>query len=81
MKPVRLRCLFNDILQPENGRVETLAVYDGDYYAGKPALTRNPYGSGEAYYYGAAFSREVADALIRRLGLNACYDRLVGTAA
>lgn len=62
-------CLFNDILHPENSKVETLAVYDGDYYTGKPALTRNPYGSGEAYYYGAAFSRDVADALIRRFGL------------
>lgn len=61
--------LFNDILLPENDHVQTLAVFDGDYYAGKPALTRNPYGSGEAYYYGAAFSRDIADALIRRLGL------------
>lgn len=61
--------LFNDILHPENDNVETLALFDGDYYAGKPALTRNPFGSGEAYYYGAAFSRDVADALIRRLGL------------
>ncbi|WP_251037877.1 beta-galactosidase [Paenibacillus albidus] len=61
--------LFNDILRPANEKVETLAVFDGDYYAGKPALTRNPYGSGEAYYYGAAFSREVADALIVRLGI------------
>ncbi|CAH1222954.1 Beta-galactosidase bgaB [Paenibacillus allorhizoplanae] len=61
--------LFNDILLPESGSVETLALYDGDYYTGKPALTRNPYGSGEAYYFGAAFSREVADGLIRRLGL------------
>jgi beta-galactosidase len=61
--------LFNDIIRPENAAVETIAVYDGDYYAGKPALTRNSYGSGEAYYYGAAFSSEAADALIRRLDL------------
>ncbi|CAN7266808.1 beta-galactosidase [Paenibacillus sp. LjRoot153] len=61
--------LYNDILLPENDSVETLALFDGDYYTGKPALTRNPYGSGEAYYFGAAFSREVADALIRRLGI------------
>ncbi|MFD0695947.1 beta-galactosidase [Paenibacillus sp. GCM10027628] len=61
--------LFNDILLPENGDVQTLALFDGDYYAGKPALTRNPYGAGVAYYYGAAFSRDVADALTRRLGL------------
>lgn len=61
--------LYNDILLPENDNVETLALYEGDYYAGKPALTRNPYGSGEAYYFGAAFSCDIADALIRRLGL------------
>lgn len=60
---------FNDILRPMDESVETLAVYDGDYYAGKPALTRASYGGGEAYYYGAAFTREVADALVRRLGL------------
>lgn len=61
--------LFNEILYPESNSVETLALFDGDYYAGKPALTRNSYGSGEAYYYGAAFSRDVADALISRLGI------------
>ncbi|ASA23445.1 beta-galactosidase [Paenibacillus donghaensis] len=62
-------CLFNDILYPENDTTETLAVYEDDYYAGKAALTRNTYGRGEAYYYGAVFSHEVADALTRRLGL------------
>ena len=69
MKPALLHALFNDILHLENDKVETLAEFDGDYYAGKPALTRNHYGSGEAYYFGARFSRDVADALIRRLGL------------
>lgn len=65
---------FNEILRPMNESVETLAVYDGDYYAGKPALTRASYGGGEAYYYGAAFTREVADALVRRLGLKPATD-------
>jgi beta-galactosidase len=69
--------LFNDILVPANDRVETLAVYDGGYYAGKPVLTLNHYGEGEAYYYGAAFSFEAANALIRRLGIKpAATDQL-----
>ncbi|WP_438445963.1 beta-galactosidase [Gorillibacterium sp. sgz5001074] len=60
---------FNDILRPEADTAEVLAEYAADYYAGMPALTCNRYGSGEAYYYGAAYSREVAQALIGRLGL------------
>jgi beta-galactosidase len=31
---------------------ETLAVYSQDFYAGRPAITRNRYGSGLAYYVG-----------------------------
>lgn len=60
---------FNDILRKETDTLDILAVYDGDYYAGRPALTRNRYGNGEAYYCGSAYSREAALALIRRLGL------------
>jgi len=32
---------------------EALAVYKEDFYAGKPAVTRNKYGKGYAYYIGA----------------------------
>ena len=53
---------------------EVLAVYDGDFYAGRPALTRNRFGQGAAYYIAArpeaAFLRalyaELADALALR---------------
>ena len=48
-----------------------LAEYAGGYYAGAPALVRNPVGAGSAYYYGAAFTREVAGALVARMGLAA----------
>ena len=29
-----------------------LARYDGEYFAGKPVITRNAYGSGSVYYIG-----------------------------
>jgi len=61
---------FNDILQVEAPGAEVLAEYAGGYYAGAPALVRNSAGTGSAYYYGAAFTTEVADALIGRLGLS-----------
>ncbi|GGG03400.1 beta-galactosidase [Paenibacillus abyssi] len=60
---------FNDILQVEDPSVEIVAAYASDYYAGAPALTRRKQGQGEAWYYGAAFSEPVVDALIGLLGL------------
>jgi beta-galactosidase len=60
---------FNDILQVEAPSAKVLAKYASGYYAGAPALVRNPVGDGNAYYYGAVFSVEVAAALIKQLGL------------
>ncbi len=54
---------------------ETLAVYEDDFYAGRPALTVNRFGHGKAYYlaartdepfYGAFYGRLAAEAGIRR---------------
>lgn len=39
-----------DVLQTEGAQV--LARYDGEYFAGKPVITRNVYGSGSVYYIG-----------------------------
>jgi beta-galactosidase len=62
--------LFNEILAPVAEGASVEAVYeDSFYYDGKPALTRNSYGQGEAWYYGAAFSEPIVNALIDRLGL------------
>jgi len=61
--------MFNDVLAAESPSVEVVATYASDYYAGKPALTRNAYGAGQAWYYGAAFSEAVAAEIIRRSGL------------
>jgi len=60
---------FLDVLQPTGDRAETLAVFDGGYMAGKPALVRNGFGEGAAYYYGSAFDEATARALLGRLGV------------
>jgi beta-galactosidase len=60
---------FNEILQVEDPSVETIASYSSEYYAGTPALTRRKAGTGEAWYYGAAFSDRVVEEIIRRLAL------------
>ena len=60
---------FNDVLHVEAPSAEVLAEYAGGYYAGAPALVRNSVGSGSAYYYGAVFNLDAANALIDRLGL------------
>ncbi|WP_040952791.1 beta-galactosidase [Gorillibacterium massiliense] len=61
---------FADILQvTAEQSVEVLATYGSDYYEGKPALVRNRYGTGTAYYYGSAFTEETADFMIRILEL------------
>ena len=43
-------CTFNDILKPGPARVA--AVYAGEHYRGKPAITINRYGNGLAVYVG-----------------------------
>ena len=46
--PVQIWC---DILEPQGAQV--IARYSQDYYVGKPAVTRNPFGQGAAIYLGA----------------------------
>jgi len=43
---------------------EILGVYSGDYYAGRPCLTRNAFGNGKAYYLAAK---------VEQAGLQALY--------
>ena len=69
--------VFNDILAPAGENAEVLAVYENSYYAGEPALIRNRFGKGEAYYFGGAFSLEAAKAFLRRLGAAQPYAGLI----
>lgn len=69
--------VFNDILAPVGENAEVLAVYENSYYAGEPALIRNRFGKGEAYYFGGAFSLEAAKAFLRRLGAAQPYAKII----
>jgi beta-galactosidase len=42
--------LVFDIIQPEGA--EAVGTYGAEFYAGTPAVTRNPVGAGEAWYVG-----------------------------
>ncbi|NOU82007.1 beta-galactosidase [Paenibacillus sp. LMG 31459] len=61
---------FNDILHVEEDSVEVMGTYATDYYAGKPAVTRNKRGKGEVWYYGAVFNEQAVLQMIGSLGLN-----------
>ncbi|MCZ8519493.1 MULTISPECIES: beta-galactosidase [Paenibacillus] len=60
---------FNEILSVEHTGVDVVAQYASEYYKGMPALTRRAVGQGQVWYYGAAYSEEVVDALLDDLGL------------
>ena len=62
---------------PKDPLQSGLAVYADSYYAGEPALIRNRFGKGEAYYFGGAFSLEAAKAFLRRLGAAQPYAELI----
>lgn len=68
--------LYCDLIHAETADV--LAVYQEDFYAGRPALTRNRLGMGEAYYIASRnddrFTGEFLRALTRRRGITPCLD-------
>ncbi|MBE6722079.1 MAG: beta-galactosidase [Ruminococcaceae bacterium] len=69
--------LFNDILEAHGSTAKAEAVYRGNYYDGKPALVSNKIGRGTAYYYGAAFSRQTAEAFLHKLQFAAPYQGIL----
>lgn len=70
--------LFNDILLPyTDSSCQVLARYSGNYYHGAPALVCNSTGKGKAYYFGAGFSTQTAEAFLRKLGFAEPYGDIV----
>jgi beta-galactosidase len=67
---------FCDLIHAETAQV--LAVYDGQFYAGRPALTVNGYGDGRAYYIASRNADDFTDAfyavLVEHLGLRSVLD-------
>lgn len=56
---------YCDILKVQTA--EVLANYMDDFYKGTPAMTRNAYGDGKAYYVGARVENSCMEAILRAL--------------
>jgi beta-galactosidase len=54
-----------DLLHLEGAKA--LATYAGDFFAGRPAVTRNTHGRGTAYYLGTRLDDAGLDLLLRRV--------------
>lgn len=65
--------IFNDLLKSAGEQAEVLGTYTDSYYAGTPALIRNHFGKGEAYYFGGAFGVDAAEVFAKKLGVAEPY--------
>lgn len=72
--------LVFDLVQPEGA--EVVGTYGADFYAGTPAVTRNPFGAGEAWYLGTRLDQAGLGHVLRRVldrhGLVGPYADAVG---
>jgi beta-galactosidase len=57
--------LWSDIVRLKTA--QELATFEGDYYAGSPAVTRNPFGKGIAFYVGTVPDASGMDWLIEEI--------------
>ena len=75
--------LLCDLLHSEGA--EVLAVYEEDFYAGMPVLTRNRFGKGQAYYVAArsdgAFYEKLLAKICTEKGIHAVLDTPDGVEA
>ncbi len=55
--------IWADIIKPVTAK--PVAVYDSEYYAGKPAITVNEYGKGKCYYVGCDLDDDATIALMK----------------
>lgn len=55
----------------------SLADYSSDFYAGMPAVTKNPYGQGQVYYVGAALDEGTCNKVMDRVVAEAPVYRTV----
>lgn len=66
--------LFHDILTPQTDTCRVMAVYSSDYYQDKPAVVKNCWGKGEAWYVGSAFSCETVKWLLDTMEVKSPVD-------
>lgn len=65
-----------DVLEPDTAQV--LARYNGDYFAGAAAITKNRWGSGTVYYIGTVGTQPVYRRIAREAALEAALPVLEG---
>lgn len=65
--------IWCDVLKPNTA--ETIYRYDGEYYAGQAAVTKNAYGKGFVYYVGCILDETTLQTLIGKI----CADHGVPT--
>ncbi len=59
--------VFNDMLEAEDADV--LAVFEGSYYDGKPAILEHSFGKGKVLWIGGVFTRELTRAVLEYAGV------------
>ena len=67
---------FNDILEPQEG-TEVLGVFQNEYYRNQPALTCRQRGKGKAFYLGAGFTKESAQAILQIAQIGSPFDSII----
>jgi beta-galactosidase len=66
---------WSDVITATGAQV--LATFEGDYYAGRPALTRNTHGAGTAWYVGTRLDAPATTELIAQVCADAGVEPVV----
>lgn len=69
--------VFNDLLAAAGESAEVVGTYVSGYYADTPALIRNRFGKGEAYYFGGAFAEDTVRTFLKKLGAGEPYGDVI----
>lgn len=69
LAPSYTSSFWAEVIHPEGA--ETIATFEKEYYAGKPAITRHTFGQGEAWYLGSELEPAFYYDLIKLLAFRA----------